>query len=170
MTVTIRPCRADDAETLVNLIRELAVYESLEEFARATPEQIRVHFFGPRPFAEAILAEVDGEAVGFAIFFGTYSTFRGQPGMYLEDIFVREKHRGKGIGRALLTTLARIAVDCGCGRVEWSVLDWNETAIGFYRSLGALPLEEWTVYRIDDEPLARLAEQAPPFDGETPDA
>jgi GNAT superfamily N-acetyltransferase len=170
MTATIRPCRADDAEALVNLVRELAVYENLEAFARATPDQIRAHFFGPRPFAEAILAEVDGEAVGFAIYFGTYSTFRGQPGMYLEDIFVRQEHRGKGIGRALLTTLARIAVDCGCGRVEWSVLDWNEPAIGFYRSLGALPLEEWTVYRIDDEALSRLAEQAPPLDGETPDA
>jgi GNAT superfamily N-acetyltransferase len=170
MTVTIRPCRPDDAEALVNLVRELAVYENLEEFARATPEQIRAHFFGPRPFAEAILAEVEGEPVGFAIFFGTYSTFRGQPGLYLEDIFVREEHRGRGIGRALLATVARIAVDRGCGRVEWSVLDWNEPAIGFYRALGAHPLDQWTVYRIDDEPLALLAQQAPPGDGKAPEA
>ena len=169
MTATIRPCGIDDAETLVNLVRELAVYENLEEFASATPEQVRAHFFGPRPFAEAILAEIEGEAVGFATFFGTYSTFRGQPGMYLEDLFVREEHRGRGIGRGLLTTLARIAVDRGCGRVEWSVLDWNEPAIGFYRSLGALPLDDWTVFRLDDEPLALLAKQAPPLDPETPD-
>jgi GNAT superfamily N-acetyltransferase len=170
MTATIRPCRPDDAEALVNLVRELAVYENLEEFARATPAQVRAHFFGPRPFAEAILAEVEGEPVGFAIFFGTYSTFRGQPGLYLEDIFVREEHRGRGIGRALLATVAKVAVERGCGRLEWSVLNWNEPAIGFYRALGAHPLDQWTVYRIDDEPLALLAQQAPPGDGKAPEA
>src|SRR6185437_9065530 len=99
--------------------------------------------------------------VGFALFFSTYSTFRGQPGLYLEDIFVREPHRGRGIGKAMLATVARIAVERGCGRLEWSVLDWNAPSIGFYRSLGARPLDDWTVYRIDDDPLLRLASLAP---------
>ena len=161
MTATIRPCRPDDAETLVNLVRALAVYEKLEPFARAAPEAFRAHLFGPRPAAEAILAEVDGEPVGFALFFATFSTFRGQPGLYLEDLFVQPEHRGRGIGKALLATVARLAVARGCGRLEWSVLDWNAPAIGFYRSLGARPMDEWTTYRLDDEPLARLASRAP---------
>jgi len=157
MTATIRPCRPDDAETLVRLVHELAVYEKLEQYALATPESFRAHLFGPRPAAEAILAEVDGEPVGFALYFSTFSTFRGQPGLYLEDIFVRERYRGRGIGKALLATVAKTAVECGCGRLEWSVLDWNTPSIGFYRSLGARPMDDWTVYRIADEPLARLA-------------
>jgi GNAT superfamily N-acetyltransferase len=161
MTTTIRPCRPDDAQTLVTLIRELAVYEHLEEFAKATPEALRAHLFGPRPFAEAIIAEVDGTPVGFALYFSTFSTFRAQAGLYLEDIFVRESYRGRGIGKGLLATVAKVAFDRGCGRLEWSVLDWNAPSIGFYRSLGARPLDEWTVYRIDDEPLARLAALAP---------
>jgi GNAT superfamily N-acetyltransferase len=159
---TIRPCRPEDAETLVDLVRELAAYEHLESSARATPGDFRAHLFGPRPCAEAILAEVDDEPAGFALFFPTFSTFRGQPGLYLEDVFVRPEHRGRGIGKALLASVARLAVERGCGRLEWSVLDWNAPAIGFYRSLGARPLDEWTVYRIDDEPLARLATLAPP--------
>jgi GNAT superfamily N-acetyltransferase len=161
MTVTIRPCRPDDAETLVTLIHELAVYERLEQFAKAKPEALRTHLFGPRPATEAILAEVDGTAAGFALFFATFSTFRGQPGLYLEDIFVRNEYRGRGIGKALLATVARLAVDRGCGRLEWSVLDWNAPAIGFYQSLGARPMDEWTVYRIEDEPLSRLASLVP---------
>lgn len=161
MQIVIRPARPDDAEALVNLVRELAVYEHLEEYAKATPEALRAHLFGPRPAAEAIVAEADGAAVGFALYFATFSTFRGQPGLYLEDIFVREAYRGRGIGKAMLATVARIAVDRGCGRLEWSVLDWNEPAIGFYRALGARPMDEWTVYRIDDEPLARLAASLP---------
>jgi GNAT superfamily N-acetyltransferase len=160
MTVTIRPCCPDDAETLVNLIHELAVYEHLEQFANATPEAMRTHLFGPRAAAEAFLAEVDGEPAGFALFFATFSTFRGQPGLYLEDIFVRSEYRGRGIGKALLATVARLAVERGCGRLEWSVLDWNTPAIGFYQSLGARPMDEWTVYRIDDEPLKQLASLA----------
>jgi GNAT superfamily N-acetyltransferase len=160
MTATIRPCQPEDAETLVSLIRALAVYEKLEHFALATPDALRAHLFGPKPAAEAILAELDGAPVGFALFFSTFSTFRGQPGLYLEDIFVRPEHRGRGIGKALLATVARMAVGRGCGRLEWSVLDWNAPAIGFYRSLGARPMDEWTTYRIDDEPLARLASLA----------
>lgn len=159
---TIRPAREDDAATIVNLVRELAVYEQLEEYANATADDFRRHLFGDRPHAEALIAEVAGEPVGFAIAFTTFSTFRGQPGMYLEDIFVRPAHRGLGIGKALLSTLARVAYDRGCGRVEWAVLDWNEPAIGFYRSLGARPMDEWTVYRVDDGALERLAAQAPP--------
>jgi GNAT superfamily N-acetyltransferase len=166
MSVAIRPCRPDDCETLVAMVRELAVYEHLEDLARATPDDFRTHLFGPRPAAEALLAEVevDGEreAVGFALFFSTFSTFRGQPGLYLEDVFVRPEYRGQGIGKALLATVARIAVDRRCGRLEWAVLDWNAPSIGFYRSLGAGPMDEWTVYRIDDEPLARLARLVPP--------
>jgi len=162
MSFDIRACHSDDTETLAALVRELAVYEHLEAFARATPEDLRTHLFGPRPFAEAILAEVEGVPVGFALYFPTFSTFRGQPGTYLEDVFVRPEHRGRGIGKALLASVAKVAVARGCGRLEWSVLDWNAPAIGFYRKLGARPLDEWTVYRIDDEPLARLARLAPP--------
>jgi GNAT superfamily N-acetyltransferase len=157
----IRPARPEDAELLVNLVLELAVYEKLDQYARATPDDFRKHLFGPRPVAEAAVAEVGGEPVGFALWFSTFSTFRGQPGLYLEDIFVKPGFRGRGIGKGLLGAVARRAVERGCGRLEWSVLDWNSPAIGFYRSLGARPMDEWTVYRIDDEPLRRLAEFAP---------
>jgi GNAT superfamily N-acetyltransferase len=158
----IRAARPDDAEILVNLVRELAVYEKLEQFARATPDDFRRHLFGPRPAAQAALAEVGGEPVGFALWFATFSTFRGQPGLYLEDIFVKPAYRGRGIGKGLLAAVARLAVETGCGRLEWSVLDWNTAAIGFYRALGARPMDEWTVYRIDDEALERLAATATP--------
>jgi GNAT superfamily N-acetyltransferase len=160
MNLLIRPARPDDADTLVGLIHELAVYEKLEDQARATPESIRRHLFGPRPFAEALIAEVDGQPVGFALFFHNFSTFRGQPGLYLEDLFVRPEYRGAGIGKALLARLAALAVDRGCGRMEWAVLDWNEPAIAFYRSLGARGMNEWTTFRLGDEALARLAERA----------
>ena len=155
---SIRPARPEDAELLVNLVQELAVYEKLEQHARATPDDFRRHLFGPRPAAEAVVAEVNGQPVGFALWFSTFSTFRGQPGLYLEDVFVRPSCRGRGIGKALLAFVARRAVERGCGRLEWSVLDWNAPAIGFYRALGARPMDEWTVYRIDEEPLRRLAQ------------
>jgi GNAT superfamily N-acetyltransferase len=158
---TIRPARVEDCSTIVDLIRELAVYERLEHEVRAGAEEIRSNLFGPRPYAEALIAEVDGGAVGIALFFHNFSTFRGQPGIYLEDLFVRPEHRGRGIGKALLASLARIGLERGCGRLEWSVLDWNEPSIGFYRSLGALPQDDWTVFRVADAPLARLAELAP---------
>ena len=157
----IRPCRPDDAETLVDLVRELAVYEKLEAAAQASADDFRTHQFGSRPSAEAFVAEVDGRVVGFALIFATFSTFRGRPGMYLEDLFVRPDYRGMGVGRALLATLARLAIERGCGRLEWAVLDWNSPSIGFYRALGALPMDEWTVYRLCDEPLSRLAALAP---------
>jgi GNAT superfamily N-acetyltransferase len=158
---TVRPGRPDDAQTLVSLIRELAVYEKLAQYARATPADLRRWLFGPRSYAETLLAEVADEPVGFALFFPTFSTFRGQPGLYLEDIFVQPDHRGKGIGKALIATVAQIGVERGFGRLEWSVLNWNESAIGFYRSLGALARNEWQVLRLADEPLAKLAAQAP---------
>jgi GNAT superfamily N-acetyltransferase len=157
---SIRAARPEDAELLVNLVRELAVYEKLEQHARATPDNFRRHLFGPSPAAEAAVAEVAGVPAGFALWFTTFSTFRGQPGLYLEDIYVKPSYRGRGIGKALLAALARRAVERGCGRLELSVLNWNDPAIGFYFSQGARPMDEWTVYRIDDEPLRRLAEIA----------
>jgi GNAT superfamily N-acetyltransferase len=158
---SIRWARPDDAATLANLVYELAVYEKLEQFARATPDDFRQHLFGPRPCAEALVAEIDEEPVGFALFFPTFSTFRGQPGLYLEDIYVKPVQRGRGVGKTLLATVAKIAVDRGLGRLEWAVLNWNSPAIGFYHSLGARPLDDWTTYRLSDGPLAELAEAAP---------
>jgi len=158
---SIRPARPEDAATIANLVYELAVYEKLEQYARATPEDFRDHLFGPRPYAEAMVAEIYGEQVGFALFFPTFSTFRGQPGLYLEDVYVRPVHRGRGIGKALLATVAKIAMDRGLGRLEWAVLNWNSPAIGFYHGLGARPLDDWTTYRINDGPLAELAALAP---------
>jgi GNAT superfamily N-acetyltransferase len=155
--LSIRPCQPEDAGDLMRLIRELAVYEKLEEHVRARAEDLSRHLFGPRPFAEAVFAEVAGKPVGFALFFHTFSTFRGEPGIYLEDLFVEPEFRGQGIGKALLAHLARLAVERGCGRLEWAVLDWNEPAIGFYRSLGARPLDDWIVYRLDDGSLGSLA-------------
>ncbi len=153
----IRPVTPDDMDVLANLVRELAVYEKLEEHARATPDDFRRHLFGPRPAAEAAIVEVAGEPVGFALWFTTFSTFRGQPGIHLEDLFVRPQYRGKGIGKALLAHLARLAIERGGGWMGWSVLNWNEPSIGFYHSLGAWPMKEWTTYRLDGEPLRRLA-------------
>jgi GNAT superfamily N-acetyltransferase len=158
--VLIRPARPEDAEVLVTLLRELAVYEKLEPYALATPDDFRRHLFGPDPAAEAALAEADGEPVGYAVWFPTFSTFRGQRGLYLEDLFVKKAYRGRGIGKMLLALVARRAIEQGCARVEWSVLDWNTPSIGFYRALGARPMDDWTVYRIDDEPLRQLAAHA----------
>lgn len=155
--VTIRPAVEDDAPTIVDLVRQLAVYERLEAFAQATPDDFRRHLFGTERAAEAIIAEADGRPVGFALFFSTFSTFRGRPGLYLEDVFVTPDHRGRGIGKALLSAVARRAVDRGCARLEWAVLDWNAPAIEFYHAAGARPLDEWTTFRIDDEALRQLA-------------
>jgi len=159
MSIAIRPARVEDVPTIAALIRGLAVYEKLEHEVKMTEEKVRDSMFGLRPYAEAILAEEDGRAVGFALFFHNYSTFLAQPGLYLEDLFVLESHRGKGVGKALLAQLARIAVDRQCGRLEWAVLDWNVDAIGFYEKLGAKPNSEWTVYRLAGESLTRLAGQ-----------
>jgi GNAT superfamily N-acetyltransferase len=159
LACTIRMAGPEDAGTIAALVRELAIYEKLEQHAKATAEDFHRHLFGPRPAAEAALAELDGNAVGFALWFTTFSTFRGQPGVYLEDIFVKSEFRGRGIGKALLAAVAARAVERGCGRLEWSVLNWNSPAIGFYRALGARPMEEWTVYRVDGEALWRLADK-----------
>jgi GNAT superfamily N-acetyltransferase len=158
---TIRTARPEDAEAVANLVRALAVYEKLEDRMRATPDDFRRHLFGPRPAAEAALAEVAGAPVGYALWFPVFSTFRGQPGLYLEDLFVKPDFRGCGIGKALLASLARLALERGCGYLGWSVLVWNAPSIAFYRALGAYPLADWTAYRLDDEPLRRLAAMAP---------
>ena len=159
MNATIRPARPDDVPTIANLIRELAVYEKLEGQAKATADELARHLFGGRPAAEVLIAEVEGAPVGFALFFPTFSTFRGQPGLYLEDLFVRPEHRGRGIGKKLMASVAKVAVDRGCGRLEWSVLDWNTPSIEFYRSQGAVPMDEWTVFRLADQALENLAEK-----------
>jgi GNAT superfamily N-acetyltransferase len=142
---------------VLGLIRALADYERLPHQVVATEAELRVSLFGPRPFAEAVIGYVTGEPVGFAVYFHSFSTFWGRPGMYLEDIFVEERWRGRGFGRQLFAHVARAAVDRGCRRLEWSVLNWNEPAIGFYRRLGAQPMDEWTVYRLDGEALVRAA-------------
>ena len=143
---------------IASFVRELAAYERLAHEARATEDDVRRTLFGESPQAEARIARWDGEPAGFALFFHNYSTFAGRRGLYLEDLYIRPAHRGRGIGRALLRDLAAIAVARGCARLEWAVLDWNEPAIRFYESLGAEPMRDWTVFRLDGEKLARLAE------------
>jgi GNAT superfamily N-acetyltransferase len=152
----IRPAQTGDEVQLLALIHELAVYERLADEVVATPDMLGQSLFGEQAVAEAVLAECSGEIVGFALFFRNFSTFVGRPGLYLEDLYVRESHRGQGIGKALLLHLAGIARERGYGRMEWSVLDWNQPAIDFYRSLGASPMEEWTVFRLDRQALEAL--------------
>jgi GNAT superfamily N-acetyltransferase len=159
MTISIRPAMPDDVPTVALLIRALSQYEKLEHEVTMTEDKLRATMFGARSYAEAVLAEEDGKAVGFALFFHNYSTFLAQPGLYLEDLYVHESHRGKGIGKALLVHLAQIAVERNCGRLEWAVLDWNVDAIGFYEKLGARPNSDWTVYRLTGDSLNRLAGQ-----------
>lgn len=153
----IRPAVAADVPAIVRLIRALAEYEKLTDMVVLDEARLREHLFGPRPFAEVLVAEDTGSVVGFALFFHNYSTFLGKPGVYLEDLFVVPEARGNGHGKALLAELAKLAVARGCGRVEWSVLNWNEPALRFYRALGAVPMDEWTMYRLTGEPLTRLA-------------
>ncbi|HEX6632360.1 MAG TPA: GNAT family N-acetyltransferase, partial [Usitatibacter sp.] len=141
-------------------IHALAVYEKLEHMAVGTEEELRACLFGPRPAAETLIAEVGGRAVGFALFFTTFSTFLCKPGLYLEDLFVEPAHRGAGIGKALLARLAALAAQRGCGRLEWRVLDWNEPSIRFYESLGASLLEEWILVRMTREEFEALAKKA----------
>lgn len=159
-SLVIRPAGRADVAVLLELIGELALYEKAPGEAVATPELIERALFGESPTAEAVIAERDGAAVGFALFFHNFSTWLGRPGLYLEDLFVREGQRGRGIGKALLLHLAGIARDRGCGRMEWSVLDWNTPAIDFYRSLGARPMTGWSVFRLDREALDRIAAEA----------
>ena len=153
----IREARLDDVPQILALIRELAQYEQLANEVVATEDLLEQTLFGERRTTEVILADSRGEIVGFALFFHSYSTFLGRPGIYLEDLFVKPAHRSKGIGKALLAHIARLALERKCGRLEWSVLDWNEPAIRFYRSLGAVPMDGWTVHRVTGGALRRLA-------------
>jgi len=155
--LAIRPATIDDVPLIRQLVAELAAYERLADAAVATDADLREQLFGAHPAAEVLIGEVDGEAAGFALFFHNFSTFLGKRGLYLEDLFVRPAFRGAGLGRHLMAALARIAVQRGCGRFEWSVLDWNEPAIGFYRTLGATGMDEWTVQRLEGDALRALA-------------
>ena len=157
MRITIRPATPEDTARILDLIRALADYEKLSHECVATEESLRQTLFGERPAAEVVMAEVVDEVAGFALFFHNYSTFLARPGLYLEDVFVYPERRGQGIGRRLLQHLAQIAIARGCGRFEWSVLDWNAPAIKFYRSLGAIPMDGWSVQRISGGALLRLA-------------
>jgi len=157
MTLRIRAGERADVPLIAELIRGLAEYERLADEVKMTEDKLERTLFGERRYAETLIAEDDGRPVGFALFFHNYSTFLAQPGIYLEDLFVKPEHRGSGVGRALLEALARTAVERGCGRMEWAVLDWNESAIGFYERLGARPNSDWTVYRLTGEALRALA-------------
>jgi GNAT superfamily N-acetyltransferase len=153
----IRPATEADIDVIAELIRALAEYERLAHEALFEIDDLREPLFGARRYAEVLLVEAEGTVVGFALFFHNFSTFLAKPGMYLEDLFVRPEHRGNGHGRALLAELARIAVERGCGRLEWSVLDWNAPSIAFYRSLGAVAMDDWTTYRLSGDALMTLA-------------
>ena len=154
----IVPATAADVPVILELIRGLAEYEKLLDRCVATEDGLRETLFGERPAAEVLLGIVDGNCAGFALFFTNYSTFLARPGIYLEDLFVRQEYRGAGVGFALLKRLAQVACQRNCGRVEWSVLDWNEPSIQFYRKLGAEPLNEWTTFRLTGEALYRLSQ------------
>jgi GNAT superfamily N-acetyltransferase len=153
----IRKATVHDTAVICQFIRDLAEYERLSHEVVVDEHRLREHLFGARPFADVLFAEEEGDAVGFALYFYCYSTFLGQPTLYLEDLFVRPAHRGKGYGKALLINLARLAEEQGCGRMEWSVLNWNEPSIKFYQALGAKPLDEWTTYRLTGKSLQDLA-------------
>ncbi|MGA3065642.1 MAG: GNAT family N-acetyltransferase [Tepidisphaeraceae bacterium] len=156
----ILPAVPADVPAILGFIRRLAEYEKLSHEMQATEQLLNEHLFGARPSAEAIIARLDRQPAGFALFFGTFSTFLGKPGIWLEDLFVLPEHRRKGIGLALLQRVAGIAVQRGCGRLEWSVLDWNEPALNFYKQLGAVPMGDWTTQRVVGAPLLKLAGNA----------
>ena len=156
-TFTIAPASERDVPTILRMIKALAEYEKLIHAVVATEDRLRRTLFGPNPAAEVLMAYAGEQPAGFALFFHNYSTFLGQRGVYLEDLFVVAEWRGHGLGRQLLSRLAAIALERDCGRLEWSVLDWNAPAIGFYRKLGAVPMDDWTIMRMIGEPLERLA-------------
>ncbi|HRI19135.1 MAG TPA: GNAT family N-acetyltransferase [Burkholderiaceae bacterium] len=156
LAFTLRAAELRDVTVIVQLIRELAAFERLEHLVQATPEKLRPQLFGERPAAEAMVAEVHGEVVAFALYFTNFSTFLAQPGLYLEDLYVRPAQRGRGIGEAMLKRLASLAVERGCGRFEWSVLDWNADAIRFYERMGATVMPDWRICRVTGEALAAL--------------
>jgi GNAT superfamily N-acetyltransferase len=152
----LRPATPDDLDAIVGLIRELAEFEHLTHLCVVTPDSLRPHLFGPKPVAEALVAEVGSEVVAFALFFTNFSTFLGQPGLYLEDLYVQPAHRGRGIGGALLRRLGALAVERGCGRFEWSVLDWNANAIAVYEKMGATVMPDWRICRVTGAALQAL--------------
>ena len=156
--IRTRAAQAEDFDLVAGFIRKLAEYERLLHEVRFDPETLRRHLFGERPAAEVLIGEIDGEPAGFALFFQTFSTFEGKPGIYLEDLFVEPQARGSGLGRALLRRLAELVVERGGARLEWAVLDWNELGKGFYRTIGAAPVEGWERWRVEGEALGRLAE------------
>lgn len=157
--IVVRSASTEDVPLIHSFIKELAEYERLSHEVVATEDGLREWLFGEHPVAEVAIGEHRGDAAGFALFFHNFSTFLGKPGIYLEDLYVRPEFRRAGIGRALLVHLARVARERGCGRLEWSVLDWNEPAIGFYRSIGASPVSGWTVYRVTGKALEELGER-----------
>jgi len=157
MTLSLRVATRDDIALIAQFIRALAKYEKLLDEVRLDEGVLAEKLFGPRPFAEVLIGEIDGHPQGFALFFHNFSTFEGRPGIYLEDLFVTPKARGSGLGTALLAELARLAIERDCARLEWSVLDWNAPSIGFYKALGAKPMDEWTVFRLDGAALTNLA-------------
>ncbi|HEX9934804.1 MAG TPA: GNAT family N-acetyltransferase [bacterium] len=158
--LSIRRATEKDVPLLLSFIRKIAAYEKLSNEVKTTESELRKSLFGKKPAAEAVIAYHENQPVGFAVYFHNFSTFMGRPGLYLEDLYMDEKHRGKGFGKALLLYLARLAKKRNCARFEWSVLDWNEPAIQFYKSLGAVPMNGWTVFRISGNDLADLADQA----------
>jgi GNAT superfamily N-acetyltransferase len=155
--IRITPATEQDVPVILEMILGLAEYEKLSHVVTATEERLRQSLFGKQPAAEVLLACLDGECAGFALFFLNYSTFLAQPGIYLEDLYVKPHLRGNGLGYTLLVRLAKIAAERGCGRVEWEVLDWNEPSIRFYKKLGAVPMDDWTKYRLTGEALEKLA-------------
>ncbi len=157
-SIAITRATERDVPLILQMIRDLAAYERMADEVVATEAAVRESLFGERPDAEVIIAHADGEPAGFALFFHNYSTFLGRRGLYLEDLFVKPAFRGRGIGKRLLVELARIAVERGCGRFEWAVLDWNEPAIGFYKSLGAQSMDAWRIFRVAGDALTRLAD------------
>jgi GNAT superfamily N-acetyltransferase len=157
MTINIRKAVVDDLDLIIGFIRALAAYERLADAVVLDRTLMGCHLFGERPMAEVIIGEIDGLACGFALFFHNFSTFEGKPGLYLEDLYVEPAARGSGLGKALLARLAQLAMERGCARLEWAVLDWNEPSIAFYKALGAKPMDEWTVFRMDGEALTALA-------------
>ena len=160
MINTIRFAEPDDLPLIAQFIRDLAEYERLAHEVHFDEAALGKRLFGARPYAEVLIGEIDGVAQGFALFFHNFSTFEGRPGIYLEDLFVRPDARGSGLGKAFLQRLAKLAVERDCARLEWWVLDWNEPAIKFYKSLGAKPMDEWTTYRVDGKALNNLAQSS----------
>ncbi|XXD08414.1 N-acetyltransferase family protein [Klebsiella sp. R445] len=158
MSIRIRQARPEDVTTIYDMIYELAVYEKAPEQVVTTPDEIRDTLFGADSKTEALICEIDGTSVGYAVFFTSYSTWLGRNGIYMEDLYISPEYRGQGAGRAMLKHIAQCAVQRQCGRLEWSVLDWNQPAIDFYLSIGALPQSEWVRYRLDGEALLKFAE------------